>query len=60
MSKCNYIIPDGISSNTFDFYGASIEVDVDSIYPLYEPYMFFRNDGKFTSTANTPPPLYKN
>ena len=59
MSKYNNIILDNISSNTFDFYGASIEITSDSVYDGYKPYMFFLNDGSFASTTNTTP-LYKN
>ena len=54
MSKYNNIIPDNISSNAFDFYGASIEITSDSVYDGYKPYMFFLNDGSFASTTNTP------
>ena len=57
MSKYDNIIPEDISSNTFDFHGSSIEITSDTLYrPSYEPYMFFLEIDNFPSTANTPPP----
>ena len=62
MSKYGSIVPEDIASNIFDFYGASIEIECDNIYPRYKPYMFFISDDgyDFPSTANTPPPLCRN
>lgn len=55
MSKYGSIVPEDIASNTFDFHRASIEIIASSVYPGYEPYMFF-NKSRLSSTANTPPP----
>ena len=54
MSKYESIVPEDIASNTFDFHGASIEIIASSVYPGYEPYMFF-NFNRYASTVNTPP-----
>lgn len=59
MSKYGSIVPEDIASNTFDFRGASIEIIASSVYPGYEPYMFFKFN-RLASTANTPPPLCRN
>ena len=57
MSKYGSIVPENISSNEFDFHGASIEIECDNMYPRYKPYMYFiSGDGyDFPSSANTPP-----
>lgn len=59
MSKYESIVPENIASNTFEFYGASIEIETDSVwpYPGYEQYKFFNG---FGATDNTPPPFYRN
>ena len=57
MSKYESIVPEDIASNTFDFHGASIEIIASSVYPGYEPYMFF-NFNRYASTVNTPPPHF--
>ena len=58
MSKYGSIVPEDIASNSFDFHGASIEIECDNIYPRYKPYMYFisRDGYNFPSSANTPPP----
>lgn len=56
MSKYNSIVPEDISSNKFDFHGASIEIVSDTLYGSYKPYMFFLKIDNFPTSANTPPP----
>lgn len=69
MNKYESIVPENITSNTFEYRGggASIEIESSSVYDgwsyalhahrLDAPWMFFNKD-HFAATANTAPPHY--
>ena len=41
MSEYVSIVPEDISSNTFDFHGASIEFICSNLPSIYKPWHFF-------------------
>ena len=60
MSKYGSIVPEDIASNTFDFHGASIEIETDSesTYQGYWPAYWFFAKGYYGLTNTNPPPHF--
>lgn len=66
MSKYESIIPENIASNTFDFHGASIEIETDSestyknlnwpAWGFFAKEVFFA-PGHYGMTYHNPPPI---
>ena len=57
MSKYRSIVPEDIASNTFEFHGASIEIETDSDAPgrEYVPKWGFFKDHHYGVTNINPP-----
>ena len=55
MSSYYSIVPENISSNTFNYHDATIEIETDNIQPGYKAYMFFTDSGCTTLQYSSPP-----
>ena len=60
MSKYGSIVPEDIASNSFDFHGASIEIETDSdaFGNEYQPKWGFFAKGHYGVTNTIPPPHF--
>ena len=62
MSNYEPIVPENITSNTFEFHGASIEIEADSdaFGKEYQPKWGFFAKDHYGVTNTNPPPLCRN
>lgn len=57
MSKYKNIIPDDIQTNTFEWRGMTIELEVSNI-GIHEPWEFFNKSYMASDSYSAPPPHY--